>query len=324
MKVLLAYPKHIGNTGWYLERALMRAHSIYTISIDLRSYRSSLTGLFKKKFELKEPETGFVNRVVGSVAKFLVHKGFTSEPPYSIDIRPIISKLGDFDLLIHVDGPGTPIIKNVGKVSRSILWALDTHIKLKYLLKIAPHYDYIFCAQKRDVEVFKEVNPKSYWLPYAADPAIYKPYDTNIIYDVAFVGNLIPGLHDERIKLLNRLRKSFNTAVFQNVWLDEAAKTYSSSKLVFNRSINGDLNMRVFEAMACGRLLITDAANGILDIFENKKHMALYNDSDLEEIIEYYLVSEDERTKIAKVGMEEVRQKHTYDVRLKEMLKHVL
>jgi spore maturation protein CgeB len=82
--------------------------------------------------------------------------------------------------------------------------------------------------------------------------------------------------------------------------------------------------MRVFEAMACGRLLITDAANGILDIFENKRHMALYNDSDLEEIIEYYLVSEDERTKIAKVGMEEVRQKHTYDVRLKEMLKHVL
>jgi spore maturation protein CgeB len=82
--------------------------------------------------------------------------------------------------------------------------------------------------------------------------------------------------------------------------------------------------MRVFEATSCGRLLITDAANGILDILENKKHMVIYNDSDLEEIIEYYLVSEDERIKIAKAGMEEVRQKHTYDVRLKEMLKYVL
>jgi spore maturation protein CgeB len=301
----------------------MRVSSIYTISIDLRSYKSSLTSLFKKKFELKEPKVGLVNKIVGSTVKFLVHKGVTSEPPYLIDIKPVLSKLGDFDLLIHVDGPGTPIIKNVEKVSRSVLWALDTHIKLKYLLKIAPHYDYVFCAQKRDVDIFKEVNPKSYWLPYAADSTIYKPYDVNIIYDLVFVGNFIPGLHDERIKLLDRLKKNFNIAIFQNVWLDKVARIYSSSKMIFNRSINGDLNMRVFEAMACGRLLITDMANGILDIFENKKHMVIYNNSDLEEIVRYYLANEDERAKIAKAGMEEVRQKHTYDVRLKEMLKHV-
>jgi spore maturation protein CgeB len=324
MRILLAYPKHLGNTGWYLERALMRDPSIYAISIDLRSYRSSLIGLLKKKFKLKEPKVSFVSRISGSAAEFLVHMGFTSEPPYSIDIKPILSKLGDFDLLIHVDGPGTPIIKNVEKVPRSILWALDTHIKLKYLLKIAPHYDYVFCAQKRDVSIFREANPKSYWLPYAVDPTIYKPYNVNIIYDIVFVGNLIPGLHDQRIKLLNRIKKNFNVAIFQNVWLNEAAKIYSASKLIFNRSINGDLNMRVFEAMSCGGLLITDVANGILDIFENKKHMVLYNDSDLEEIIGYYLVNEDERVKIAKAGMDEVQQKHTYDVRLKEMLKHVL
>jgi glycosyltransferase involved in cell wall biosynthesis len=325
MRVLLAYPKHIGNTGWYLERALMSIPSIYTISIDLRNYRLSLAGLLKKKLlKLKRPEADFVNKMAGPAVKFLVHREFTSEPPYSIDIEPIFLKLGDFDLLIHVDGAGTPIIKNVEKVPRSVLWALDTHIKLKYLLKIAPFYDYVFCAQKRDVEVFKEVNSNSYWLPYAADPTIYKPYDVDIIYDVAFVGNLIPGLHDERIKLLNRIKRSFNTAIFQNVWLDEAVKIYSSSKLVFNRSINGDLNMRVFEAIACGRLLITDAANGILDIFEDKNHLVIYNDSDLEELIKYYLEYEEERNKIANAGMEEIRKKHTYDVRLKEMLRHVL
>jgi glycosyltransferase involved in cell wall biosynthesis len=324
MRVLLAYPKHLGTVGWYFERALIRVPSMYVISIDLRNYRSCLIGLLKKKLQLKEPEVGFMSKISGLAANFLAHKGFTSEPPYSIDIKPILSKLGDFDLLIHIDGAGTPVIKNVEKVPRSVLWALDTHIKLRYLLKIAPRYDYVFCAQKRDVEVFREVNSKSYWLPYAVDPTIYKPHDVDVIYDVAFVGNLIPGLHNERIKLLNRLKKRYNTAIFQNVWLDEAARIYSSSKLVFNRSVNGDLNMRVFEAMACGRLLVTDVANGILDIFEDKRHLVLYNDLDLEEIIEYYLVNEEERTKIAKAGMEEVRQKHTYDVRLNEMLKHIL
>ncbi len=42
------------------------------------------------------------------------------------------------------------------------------------------------------------------------------------------------------------------------------AQTYSAARLAFNRSIKNDVNMRVFEAVACGSLLVTNdlAANG--------------------------------------------------------------
>ena len=39
-------------------------------------------------------------------------------------------------------------------------------------------------------------------------------------------------------------------------YFEEMAKIYSASRLVFNRSIKNDVNMRVFEAVACGSLLL--------------------------------------------------------------------
>jgi spore maturation protein CgeB len=79
--------------------------------------------------------------------------------------------------------------------------------------------------------------------------------------------------------------------------------------------------MRVFEAMSCGRLLLTDRANGILDIFSDKKHLIVYNENNLEELILYYLDNSEEREKIAKSGYNEVVEKHTYEKRLEKILK---
>ncbi len=36
------------------------------------------------------------------------------------------------------------------------------------------------------------------------------------------------------------------------------ARTYSAARTVFNRSIKNDINMRVFEALASGSLLVTN------------------------------------------------------------------
>jgi len=329
MRVLLAYPKHFGTTGWYLERALMRLSSIYTLSIDLRTYKTGIVRFFKNRFgksidHFEQGETSFAKRIPGLVAKSLIQMGFTSEPRYSVDLKSMISRIGDIDLLIHVDGIGSPIIKNVDKASRSVLWALDTHIKPKYLLRIAPLYDYVFVAQKRDLSKFRQVNPKSFWLPYAADPTTHKPHsNVDITRDIVFIGSLIPGRHDERMRLVKKLQKKFHLDVLQSVWLDEMAKAYSSSKLAFNRSIDGDLNMRVFEALSCGRLLLADLADGILDLFENKKHLIIYDESNLEDLARYYLDNVEERNEIANNGMHEVWQNHTYDIRLTEMLRKI-
>ena len=49
------------------------------------------------------------------------------------------------------------------------------------------------------------------------------------------------------------------------------ARIYSASRIVFNRSIKDDVNMRVFEALASGSLLLTNdlAANGQAELFRD-------------------------------------------------------
>lgn len=72
-------------------------------------------------------------------------------------------------------------------------------------LRVAHHADVVWTNERTAVEVFKQVNPHSYYLPHAYHPMHHslmgrKPPDVDAIpsHDVVFVGTLF----DERIKLL--------------------------------------------------------------------------------------------------------------------------
>ena len=80
--------------------------------------------------------------------------------------------------------------------------------------------------------------------------------------------------------------------------------------------------MRVFEALCSGSLLITDHAtgSGLDELFNNKEHLVLYDDKDLEETIAYYLDNEADRESIARKGRKEVLAKHTYKHRADAMI----
>ena len=104
--------------------------------------------------------------------------------------------------------------------------------------------------------------------------------------------------------------------------MDEMAEHYSKSRVIFNNAINNDLNMRVFEALCSGSLLVTDSApgSGLDEFFKNKEHLVVYNDENLEEIISHYLKNELEREKISSEGRREVLARHTYGHRTEWMI----
>jgi hypothetical protein len=83
---------------------------------------------------------------------------------------------------------------------------------------------------------------------------------------------------------------------------------------VINSPANGDVNMRVFEAMASGALLVTEAIeNGQKDLFKDGVHLVQYRtEEELFEKVDYYLKHDDEREQIAKEGQKLVLSKHTY------------
>jgi hypothetical protein len=97
------------------------------------------------------------------------------------------------------------------------------------------------------------------------------------------------------------------------------AATYQRSRVVFNASINGDLNMRFFEAMGAGALLVTDRiGNGQEDLFIEGQHYAGYTDErSAIDTIRYYLTHEDERRAIANKARDLVLKEHRYEDRFR-------
>ena len=199
-------------------------------------------------------------------------------------------------------------------------WASDTHLGYDYRLSMAKKADFVFCAQKRAVEDFKRdgiANP--IWLPHAVEPRAYPKYElASHKYDVCFVGNVNSA---NRLNALDRLFKEFPNFYFGKRLFEDAARKFAESKIVFNISMLDDINMRTFEAMATGSMLVTNWIPTIEEHFKDGEHLVLYrSEEEMIDKIRYFLAHDDERERIARAGYEEVLAKHTIKHRVDRIL----
>jgi hypothetical protein len=100
----------------------------------------------------------------------------------------------------------------------------------------------------------------------------------------------------------------------------EMAQTYGRSTLAVNVTRPhgpSSLNMRVYEAMASGCLLLTDDRADVHALFTEGEHLLVYRSpADLRQLVERYLADAAGCRRIATAGRERVLAAHTYDVRL--------
>lgn len=196
---------------------------------------------------------------------------------------------------------------------------IDVHQQLDIRLAYARYFDHVFVAQPDFLGDFQAMgHPSVHALPLACDPAIHFKDGLVRDTDVGFVGKFgVPG--SERHRVLQMVLSSFRTNDTSRSHLPrEMGEIYSRSKIVFNKSINRDLNMRFFEALASGALLVTDRiGNGLTDVAEEGVHYVGYDTpEEAIEKIEYYLTHEDERAEIAARGQALAFERHTYTARL--------
>jgi GT2 family glycosyltransferase/tetratricopeptide (TPR) repeat protein len=206
----------------------------------------------------------------------------------------------------------------------SAWWAIDTHLNLEWCLNRGEGFDFVFAAQRDGAEQFRKAGMASAcWLPLACDPEIHTKHEVSKEFDICFVGHLAPGARSELIDLVQR---KFSSVFVGQRFFEEMAHTYSASRMVFNRSILNDINMRVFEALACGSLLMTNDLheNGQAELFQDGVHLATYRDGEeLVDKIRYYLAHEATRERIAARGQAEVLAKDTYRHRMEKLLGEV-
>lgn len=205
-------------------------------------------------------------------------------------------------------------------------WVIDTHKKPDFHRRLSREMDLTFFAMKNWGHVLEG---RTHWLPLHCDSRIFAPVEQEREYDVSFVGSY--GWRAEPILEIAkkhglRVRVECTTGPLEKT---KTAETYARSKLVFNRHVANDLNFRVFEATACGRVLLTDAQwNGQYELFRDREHLVLYTDeADLEAKVLHYLGDDEARLKIEKAAAEHAARHHTTRARVTELravIEHVL
>lgn len=200
-------------------------------------------------------------------------------------------------------------------------WAIDTHLNLDWCKHKAEDFDFVFAAQRDGAKQLRQAGTANCeWLPLACDPEIHAKQEIAKRFDVCFVGNLFPG---PRTELVSCLQKEFPNSFVGRCFFEEMARTYSESKIVFNRSILNDINMRVFEALAAGSLLLTNdlTDNGQAVLFQDGVHLATYRDQEeMLDKVRYYLTHAHARERIAAAGRAAVLAKDTYRQRMEKIL----
>ncbi|MBI5477139.1 MAG: glycosyltransferase [Ignavibacteriales bacterium] len=243
--------------------------------------------------------------------------------PIDVNINDLINKIDStVDLVLVVEAStGTKLFPQglESVVAPTAWWGIDTHLNYRWHKEYANLFDVAFFAQKEYVLKARKYGVKNVsWLPLGCDEEIHGDKNLPRIYDVSFVGNLT----QNRKQFFSQIGIPIHLQ--SNVYLDEMAKIYSQSKIVLNISAREDLNMRAFEAMCSGALLITQRIDaGIHDLFIEGKHFAFHDIYDAEKVIKYYLDNPDERKKIAMAGREEVIKSNKYSDRVKRIIELV-
>ncbi|TAN53922.1 MAG: glycosyltransferase family 1 protein [Rhodospirillales bacterium] len=144
---------------------------------------------------------------------------------------------------------------------------------------------------------------------------------------ILFVGQA-GDFHPRRRHLLDAIKQAGLPLIEGQAEPEDAARLYGKAQIVFNCSLNGDINMRVFEVLAAGGCLVTDRLSpqaGLERLFENGRHLALYDSlDDLIPLLKRLLASPLDALALAEAGQREYLARHAPFIRKKQVLDFAL
>ncbi|VAX24833.1 hypothetical protein MNBD_NITROSPINAE04-2505 [hydrothermal vent metagenome] len=299
--VILSYTSYPATAASYMEKALRKNHNVITAGC-------KITPEIIKAWSLANLEQAKTHDIHTP--------DLTVEADFMLERIPA-GFAPDFFLWVETGLGKAP--NGLGKIDcPTAAYLIDTHMHLERDLEAAARFDLVFLAQRAYIPKFKERGIENiHWLPLACDPEIHGKTDVKKSHDVGFVGSLTD---DRRVELMQKLAEKMEVR-YEREFLKKMTEFLCKSRIVFNNAIRDDLNMRVFEVLCSGSLLMTDFADGIDEFFEDGKHLVIYNDENIVERALYYLKHLDEAETIARQGRELALEKHTYERRVDEVVK---
>ncbi|PAW95010.1 hypothetical protein CKK33_16505 [Mucilaginibacter sp. MD40] len=206
-------------------------------------------------------------------------------------------------------------------------YGIDTHMDYNKHLAICKAFDINFIAQYEYVpRLLSDGAKQVHWLPLAFEPQPEKHAQLERDLLISYIGSNNVEKHKERHDLIKAITDKYNNIFFGKAIPAEMSKIYARSWMVFNKSINNDINMRYFEAMGEGAVLLTDKLinNGVDTLFVDGEHYLVYNDK--EHLLQLIDALSNDKQALMKIGQNAkalINDLHTYDARANQILEIV-
>ena len=183
-------------------------------------------------------------------------------------------------------------------------------------------FDALFLAQKDYLPLFAEspTNRPVSWLPLFCDTS--RDHDPGSRRDipVSFVGTLNSPANPKRKPFLDAFRANAPLFATQGHY----APIFGRSRLVLNQSAAGELNFRLFQAMACGAALLTEQTeNGLTDLFTPGQDLLTYRRGDATQaaaVAQAALAEPERLAALAASGKRKTLARHTVVSRARQIL----
>lgn len=156
------------------------------------------------------------------------------------------------------------------------------------------------------------------------------------LFSQYYIGSKITSM--ERIHTMDLLSRHFPTTIYTgsdtsflpNLTNCGTAKTLTEMPLIFYytlinlnttaKSIRSGIPLRLWDIMASGGFVLSNFQAELTEYFELGTHLDIYGS--MEELLDkcnYYLTHDKQRREIAANGLEEIKKKHTYDIRIEKL-----
>src|SRR5713226_5561982 len=252
--------------------------------------------------------------------------------PFNGDLRELLKLCPEPPILILHPESGLPVLPGGLTLSTipTACFQVDTYAYAKRRLIWSMLFDYpIIFHPGFDVQFREAGHPRPLLFPHAVESSLFPRAERERVFEVGWVGQIGGSLYRQRAHLLPELARSFR----MNNWTKhhappEMAEVYKQSKIVVNIGRDDypqDANLRTFEAMAAGALLLTSLPSELTQLgFEPGKHFLGFRiRNEIVPLIRKYLVDEPARRQIAEAAREKVLREHTYDVRVQTLLENL-
>ena len=237
-------------------------------------------------------------------------------------------------VLVKADATGRNLPSNLKafKCPRVLLVG-DTHhmgAPIQKLVAYAKQEEFdriIFDHTRHHARWFFEAGLQNvHWIPALDFTFFPRTPSLNPTRQFSFVGQA-GKFHPYRCRVLESLKKSALPLELLRGTPAEAAEIYADSVVTLNVSLNGDLNLRVFEALAAGGFLLTDKltpSSGLELLFKPGVDIEVW--SSVGELIEkarHYLEHPVEADRIRRSGQQKLLEFHHPDIKIREFFELV-